>query len=143
MRDVRLCALAVSLEAFSSTLARERFLAESTWRALAARRALAISCGSIVGMIGWSAHEAFVELVGLWVEPAERGKGVGRALLEFACEHVGSLSRDVRLAIKADNKAARRLYDALGFVEPEDQRVVDGIVWLHARNPPSWTSVLP
>lgn len=52
------------------------------------------------------------------VLPAYRGRGVGRALLLAAMNYLwGRGCRAIELTVDAENADARRLYDALGFVE--------------------------
>ncbi len=52
------------------------------------------------------------------VLPAYRSQGVGRALLLAAMNHLwGRGCRVIELTVDAENADARRLYDALGFVE--------------------------
>ncbi|OEV01715.1 GNAT family N-acetyltransferase [Streptomyces oceani] len=58
------------------------------------------------------------EIQGLLVDPAVRGHGVGRALLEEACARAreeGALRMGLR--VLGTNEPARRLYAAAGFAE--------------------------
>lgn len=57
-----------------------------------------------------------VVLNDLFVEPAARGHGVGRRLLEATIEHARSVGAcRVELSTAVTNERARRLYRALGF----------------------------
>jgi len=57
-------------------------------------------------------------LVGMYVRPQARNRGVGRrlveAVIEVACTRGVEL---LQLAVVSDNEPARRLYARLGFVE--------------------------
>ena len=56
------------------------------------------------------------ELMTIAVEPKFRGKGVGRALLQACFEDLRMTpSRRMILEVAADNPAAIRLYEKLGF----------------------------
>lgn len=86
--------------------------------------------GGLVGMVGVvrdhhrkAAHRAMIW--GMFVRPAHRGAGVGRALLDAAIAHAATLDgvRWIDLGVSAANPGARRLYERAGFVvwgtEPE------------------------
>lgn len=68
-----------------------------------------------VGNVGF--HEVAGDTeVSIVVAPAERGIGVGRAMLNSACaEHPGS----VYAAIRTGNEASRRLFETCGFAAVE------------------------
>jgi len=56
------------------------------------------------------------QIQGLAVEPALRGRGLGRALLGAACERAARQgARRITLRVLASNEPARRLYAAAGF----------------------------
>jgi GNAT superfamily N-acetyltransferase len=50
----------------------------------------------------------------VYVRSAWRNKGIGRALVSALVDHAGKNFRRVRL--RAENKAAARLYESMGFV---------------------------
>jgi ribosomal protein S18 acetylase RimI-like enzyme len=59
-------------------------------------------------------EQAFVAYTA--VEPAERGRGIGRALLDVAEEHARARGLAyVSLMVTEDNEFARRLYDGAGY----------------------------
>jgi ribosomal protein S18 acetylase RimI-like enzyme len=62
-----------------------------------------------------SRHKA--QLWGVYVTPARRGAGIGRALVEAAIEFAGSLDgvTHVHLAVAESGQAARTLYEHVGF----------------------------
>jgi ribosomal protein S18 acetylase RimI-like enzyme len=72
-----------------------------------------------------------VELVGMYVAPDFRRRGLGAALVDRALAHACSLPgvRQVKLGVNATNLAARSLYQSRGFacvgVEP-DALCIDG-----------------
>ena len=71
----------------------------------------------LAGLIG--AQRATVEsvyLYSLWLEPAARGRGLGRALVSAAVDWARSeRARIVTLRVDAANDAARGVYERLGF----------------------------
>jgi ribosomal protein S18 acetylase RimI-like enzyme len=59
-------------------------------------------------------EQAFVAYTA--VEPAARGRGIGRALLDLAEEHARAHGLAyVSLMVTEDNASARRLYDGAGY----------------------------
>ena len=69
--------------------------------------------------------EAGVELARLIVDPAERGKGLGRLLASGLAELARSVYPRVFLRVHPENIAAQRCYAAAGFepVEPDQAAV--------------------
>jgi ribosomal protein S18 acetylase RimI-like enzyme len=56
------------------------------------------------------------EIQGLAVDPALRSRGIGRALIDAACERASSQgARRVTLRVLSSNASARRLYASAGF----------------------------
>jgi Acetyltransferases len=72
-----------------------------------------------------------VKLAGMYVAPAFRRRGFGRALLKAAVAHARSIAgvRQIRLGVNVTNTGASALYQSIGFasygVEP-DALQVDG-----------------
>ncbi len=122
IRAVRLRSLHESPHAFTSTYAREAAFDESTWRdrATTGHWFVAVEDGSVVGVAGgvegWSDDPSRRELVGMWVAPRDRGRGVARLLLGA----VGAWARAegasvLSLGVRAGNRDARAAYLALGL----------------------------
>ncbi|HEV7365833.1 MAG TPA: GNAT family N-acetyltransferase [Gemmatimonadales bacterium] len=72
-----------------------------------------------------------VNIWGVYVSPAYRGRGLGRALVEAALRFARSLegARQVQVCVTEHAKEARALYQRLGFltwgIEPDALRVGD------------------
>jgi ribosomal-protein-alanine N-acetyltransferase len=55
-------------------------------------------------------------IMNLAIDPAYRGKGYGRLLLEHGLEHLKGLGADcVELEVRVDNELAIKLYESYGF----------------------------
>ncbi|WP_114855157.1 GNAT family N-acetyltransferase [Brachybacterium sp. YJGR34] len=123
-RALRLRALEESPWAFGSTL--EEVLARDTetrWRESLAppmTSFLVVVDGEALGMgriMLPSAPEEPAELISVWVAPAARGRGAGRALVTAAVDHLAAHrpGLPLRLAVREDNAPARALYSGCGF----------------------------
>ena len=127
LRAVRLAALEESPSAFGSTHAAEVDQPDDHW----ADRALLGATGgrsvtyfavvnqSVVGIVGGHRHDpaaSSIELVSMWVAPAQRRAGIAAKLVEavvgWATENNAT---SVELWVTRGNEAAARLYDAAGF----------------------------
>jgi ribosomal protein S18 acetylase RimI-like enzyme len=70
----------------------------------------------------------------MYVSPAFRRRGLGRALLDAALTHARSLAglRQLKLTVNATNAAARALYQSSGFVRfgvEADALCIDGVYY--------------
>jgi GNAT superfamily N-acetyltransferase len=106
---------------------------EETWQRLLARDGIhglgARAGGQLVGITHflfhtgiWSRRACYLE--DLFVEPAARGRGIGRALIEAVAERARQDgARRLYWLTHETNRTARRLYDRIakcsGFVEYE------------------------
>ena len=120
LRDIRLQALRDAPYAFSSTYARESAFGEDEWQRRATRD------GSFIAFIpeahpaglggGYLAAPEVVELVGMFVRPQARGRGVGEALIDAVIAWAREKdATSVHLWVTETNKHARRLYERRGF----------------------------
>ena len=79
-------------------------------------RYLAVQGGQPVGFLVLNMQGAFigyVQLVG--VAPSARGKGVGRALIEFAEDRIFAITPNVFICVSDFNREARAFYQRLGY----------------------------
>ena len=75
--------------------------------------------GSIIGYIGWWVTEQKVAtIMHIAVAKQHRRGGVGRSLLEFACNHAIECSCEtMQLQVRSKNASARSFYRNYGFAE--------------------------
>ncbi|PLC07310.1 GNAT family N-acetyltransferase [Variovorax sp. RO1] len=126
-RDLRLQALLDSPDAFGSTYEAEATRSDAMW---AARLAAATSSGKDRVLFAFNRNDAcgliwckvsndepaVADLFQMWVDPASRGMGVGRALLEAAVSWAARAGmKRVGLGVTVADTPAMRLYTACGF----------------------------
>jgi ribosomal protein S18 acetylase RimI-like enzyme len=94
----------------------------AAWAGPGPARTIAVDDGEVVGSVaviplhGWSSHVGEVRLV---VDPAQRGKGIGRALARQAVLDTVELGlAKLVVEVIADQEALVGMFRALGF-EPE------------------------
>ena len=67
-------------------------------------------------MAGLAQQEAGAQLIGMWVTPAERGRGIGALLVRAALDVAADQDApSVGLWVTEGNDAARAMYQRLGF----------------------------
>jgi ribosomal protein S18 acetylase RimI-like enzyme len=123
-REIRLEALRLAPEAFSSDLARENG-EPASWFAARLQASVvfgAFACSDLVGTAGFFACEGRKEahkgvLWGVYVRPHARRAGVGRRLAEAVIDHARPRVELLQLKVVSSNAGARHLYSTLGFVE--------------------------
>jgi ribosomal protein S18 acetylase RimI-like enzyme len=125
-REVRLRALADAPTAFGTTHAEALERPDEWWQKWARDGArsegqalyLAWDGEHAVGIAGAFRDDAIWHVFSMWVDPAHRGNGTGRALLDavvgFARDHGAA---EVVLSVTDGNDAARALYERYGFVD--------------------------
>ena len=117
LRDVRLRALAESPDAFGSTLDRERDFPEKEWRRRLVRPVYAVVVdGRPVAMAGAFTEDGRVQVWGMWTDPAHRGRGHARTLLDVLLADAVADGRPVSLHVNTANRGARTAYERYGFV---------------------------
>lgn len=131
LRDLRLRALADAPEAFARTYAEEVALPEESWRRRAAGGPEVVTLvaeadgapgGAGLATVRLEGEPPRGHLLGMWVDPACRGRGVARALLDRAAGWARSRGAgEMVLWVVDRNAAARRLYLRAGF-EPTGRR---------------------
>jgi GNAT superfamily N-acetyltransferase len=119
IRDIRLRSLADAPDAFTSTYEHEESYDEARWRELATTGCWFAAVdgepvGVAAGVSGWSGDAKKRELVGMWVAPSHRRRGVARELLNAvktwaASEGATTLSLGVREGNEDAMKAYRRM----------------------------------
>lgn len=128
LREIRLRALADAPTAFGTTHAEATAYSDAEWAQRAARGAdggesvtyIAITDnGEWVGMAGgilYPEEPRAADLVGMWVDPAQRGQGAGDALIAAVCgwaRAAGALR--LYLWVTDGNLPAQRLYERNSF----------------------------
>lgn len=124
---LRQLALNSSPGAFSAAPEDDFLQTEADARALFGRRDDGVVLGAFAdGLRGCAGlfrvkktkerHKAHVWT--MFVEPAFRGRGMGRALLEAAVSHAGQMEgvTDIHLGVSNQAPEARAMYEACGFV---------------------------
>jgi RimJ/RimL family protein N-acetyltransferase len=123
-RDIRLEALKQNPEAFGSTFEKENAQPLSWFEAAIGRSDIfgAFLDGTLAGIAGYVAQESPKQahkalLWGMYVRSAGRKSGLGKKLVAAVLSHARGRVEMVQLTVVSENEAARRLYNALGFVE--------------------------
>jgi RimJ/RimL family protein N-acetyltransferase len=149
-REIRLEALRLTPEAFSSTFAAENAQPLTWFAARLGNSAVfaAVAAAALIGIAGFfakhgkEAHKGV--LVGMYVRPPARRLGIGRRLAEAVVDHARRHVEILQLSVVAGNEAAGRLYAGLGFVEygierhalKEDGRYWDEVLMAKSLLPP-------
>jgi GNAT superfamily N-acetyltransferase len=121
IRDVRLRSLVDAPDAFTSTYSRESTYDEAKGRDLAVTGKWFVAAdddlvGVAIGVDGWSGDPKRRELVGMWVAPSHRRRGIARELLDqvkvwAASEGATTLS----LGVREGNEEALTAYLGMGM----------------------------
>jgi RimJ/RimL family protein N-acetyltransferase len=126
LRSIRLRALAEAPAVYGTTLDQETDRPETFWRARLTNPLGAVFGGfastEAVALAGLRRHAGGnvlhrCEIWGVFVAPEVRGAGVAKKLIGAVLDHAGAWTgvETVELNVRADNDAAIRLYDGLGF----------------------------
>lgn len=126
-RAIRLAALAEAPDAFGSSLADEQRFPDGRWRERAAGGSQHVIFVALddderwVGLAGsYSPGDApaDTELVSMWVDPAVRGAGAGKDLVEAVADWAADRGfTTIGLWVTESNAAAIRLYQRCGFAD--------------------------
>jgi ribosomal protein S18 acetylase RimI-like enzyme len=111
-RDIRLRSLADSPDAFGSTLEREQAFTEEDWRSRLSVPLYVVADPRPVAIGGTFENNGVLHVWGMWTDPAHRGHGHARALLDALIPPGAAAQLDVNVA----NAGARRAYERYGFV---------------------------
>ncbi len=130
-RTLRLRALADSPDAFSSTLDRELAFDDDVWRTRLQTAATFFAVdpygtfhGTVTGLAPADEPESR-EVVAMWVDPDQRGLGIGTDLIEAVIAWARSDgAASIALWVADGNEAARRLYERSGFVDTGERDVI-------------------
>jgi ribosomal protein S18 acetylase RimI-like enzyme len=124
LREIRLRALADAPDAFATTHEYARAQPDSYWLEMVEDPAwVAVDDGHWVGMVRARQEREDADLLSMWVDPAARNAGVGRALVDEVVRWAGSQGmRAVVLWVAEGNDAAQALYRSVGFVETGERQ---------------------
>jgi GNAT superfamily N-acetyltransferase len=131
LRELRLRALADTPDAFASTLQKEAAFPEQVWRQRAeggggSVNFIASENGAAIGMAAIFAEADVLgrmHLVGMWVHPRHRCRGVAQALIQHAVRWAEERrASEVVLWVVDHNISARRLYEGAGFQPTGDHQ---------------------
>ncbi len=127
-RDLRLRALETDPAAFGQTLATARDYPDDLWQSrlldVLENRSWIVFAddgGALVGMLGAFQSEDDLQrrnatIWGVFVDPAVRGKGISRAMLDKLMSQLrGAGLLTATLAVNKEQTAAVRLYERAGF----------------------------
>jgi GNAT superfamily N-acetyltransferase len=118
-RAIRLRALADTPDAFGSTLAAEQAYQESDWREWLEEPAVValdqsgapVACGAV-----FERAPGRAAVVSMWVDPAHRGRGLSRRVLDVLVGWARARGLAVEIGVNRANPAARAAYASYGFV---------------------------
>ena len=147
LKSVRLQALTLNPEAFGMTLAEASARTDAAWQDYARRFTrlppaasfLAYTDGLPCGMVNGFVVETdpqIAEMTAFWVAPAQRGTGVGEALVAAIVDWAKSQGMTTLQAwVVEDNARAVGFYKKLGFQETEERQP-------HTPDPAKWVVLL-
>lgn len=111
-RDIRLRSLADSPDAFGSTLEREAAFTEDDWRLRVRGPVFVVLDPGPVAVGGIFDADGVGHVWGMWTDPAHRGRGHARRVLDA----LTPLHDRVQLHVNVANPVARSVYERYGFV---------------------------
>ena len=111
-RDIRLRSLADSPDAFGSTLEREQDFTEDDWRRRLGGPVYVVFDPHPVAIGGIFDNAGTPHVWGMWTDPAHRGRGHARTILDALIPPGTTAQLDVNVS----NDGARTAYERYGFV---------------------------
>ncbi len=121
IREIRLRALADAPDAFTSSLERERSFDEAMWRHRATTCQWFVAFDAdepvaVAGALPSPDEPARFELVGMWVAPSHRRRGIADGLLHGVADWANSSgASSLYLGVLEGNEEARSAYLAMGL----------------------------
>ena len=117
LRALRLAALRDAPGSFTATLEEDLARPARDWEMLGGGPGAVFVAGEWDGMAGVFLDGERPQLWGMWVAPAARGRGLGRALLAAVVGWARVRAFEtLRLTVMEEAPAARALYEGAGFV---------------------------
>ena len=135
-RTVRLAALLDTPDAFGARYVDEAARTSAEWEAIVRERCasgmseawFAETDGNVVGLVGAFRSDPTqrrADLVSMWVDPAARGLGIARMLVDAVLGWALAADlTDVSLWVTRGNDAAQALYESMGFVVTGDHKAL-------------------
>lgn len=111
-REIRLTSLADSPDAFGSTLEREQAFTEADWRRRPTGPVYVVDDPRPVAIGGIFDNAGTPHIWGMWTDPAHRGRGHARRILDALIPPGTRAQLDVNVT----NGDARAVYERYGFV---------------------------
>jgi len=111
-REIRLAALTDAPDAFGSTLERELGFTEEDWRRRVSGPVYVVEDPAPVSVGGIFDDAGTRHIWGMWTDPAHRGLGHARRILDALIPPGAAAVLDVNVA----NAGARTAYERYGFV---------------------------
>ncbi len=111
-RDIRLRSLVESPAAFGSTFEREDAFTEDDWRRRLTGPVFVVDDPRPVSVGGVFDNDGTGHVWGMWTDPAHRGQGHARRILDA----LTPLHPRIQLHVNITNGDARAVYERYGFV---------------------------
>jgi ribosomal protein S18 acetylase RimI-like enzyme len=111
-QEIRLRSLADAPDAFGSTLERERGFTEDDWRQRLTGPVYVVLDPGPVSVGGLFDVDGVFHVWGMWTDPAHRGRGHARRILDALI----APDVDAELDVNVTNHTARAAYERYGFV---------------------------
>lgn len=126
-REIRLRSLIDAPDAYGSTLPREQAFTEADWRERMGSSPVLLLDGERAVAMGaaWREQPGWIMVVGMWTEPAYRGRGLAGQILDLLVETARVEDRRVCLWVTQSSAAARSAYERYGFVSTGEVEPID------------------